>query len=147
VIGESEYGINYAGYVIHSAIHAVREDALWIAHFHTRDGMGASAHAEGLLPLSQRALYIIPRLGYHDYEGVALNLDERERLQADLARITSSCCCATTARWRWAARRAMPGRRSIGGSLLGAGGRAGRRARPCAAGARFRGGGSQAPVG
>lgn len=84
VIGESEYGINYAGYVIHSAIHAVREDALWIAHFHTRDGMGTSAHAEGLLPLTQRALYIIPGLAYHDYEGVALNLDERERLQADL---------------------------------------------------------------
>jgi ribulose-5-phosphate 4-epimerase/fuculose-1-phosphate aldolase len=84
VIGDSEYGINYAGYVIHSAIHAVRDDAHWIAHFHTRDGMGASAHAEGLLPISQRALYIIPRLGYHDYEGVALNLDERERLQIDL---------------------------------------------------------------
>ena len=62
----------------------MRDDAHWIAHFHTRDGMGASAHAEGLLPLSQRALYIIPRLGYHDYEGIALNLDERERLQADL---------------------------------------------------------------
>ncbi|EGD57271.1 class II aldolase/adducin family protein [Novosphingobium nitrogenifigens DSM 19370] len=84
IIGDSEYGINYAGYVIHSAIHAVREDAHWIAHFHTRDGMGASAHAEGLLPISQRALYIIPRLAYHDYEGVALNLDERERLQVDL---------------------------------------------------------------
>jgi ribulose-5-phosphate 4-epimerase/fuculose-1-phosphate aldolase len=84
VIGHSDHGINYAGYVIHSAIHAVREDARWIAHFHTRDGMGASAHAEGLLPVSQRALYIIPRLGYHDYEGVALNLDERERLQHDL---------------------------------------------------------------
>ena len=84
IIGEGEYGINYAGYVIHSAIHAVRDDAHWIAHFHTRDGMGASAHAEGLLPISQRALYIIPRLGYHDYEGVALNLDERERLQHDL---------------------------------------------------------------
>ncbi len=82
--GEGEYGINYAGYVIHSAIHAARPDAHWIAHFHTRDGMGASAHKEGLLPLSQRALYIIPRLGYHDYEGVALNLDERERLVADL---------------------------------------------------------------
>ena len=84
IIGESEYGINYAGYVIHSAIHAVREDAKWIAHFHTRDGMGASAHAEGLLPISQRALYIIPQLAYHDYEGVALHLEERERLQADL---------------------------------------------------------------
>lgn len=84
VLNESEYGINYAGYVIHSAIHAVREDATWIAHFHTRDGMGVSAHAEGLLPLTQRALYVIPGLAYHDYEGVALNLDERERLQADL---------------------------------------------------------------
>lgn len=84
VIGDSPYGINYAGYVIHSAIHAVREDALWIAHFHTRDGVGVSAHAEGLLPLTQRALYLIPGLAYHDYEGVALNLDERERLQAHL---------------------------------------------------------------
>lgn len=84
IIGDSEYGINYAGYVIHSAIHAARDDAHYVAHFHTRDGMGASAHAEGLLPLTQRALYIIPRLAYHDYEGVALNLDERERLVADL---------------------------------------------------------------
>ncbi len=84
IIGDSEYGINYAGYVIHSAIHAAREDAHYIAHFHTADGMGASAHAEGLLPVSQRALMIIPQLSYHDYEGVALNLDERERLVHDL---------------------------------------------------------------
>ncbi len=75
IIGEGEYGINYAGYVIHSAIHAAREDAHFIAHFHSPDGMGVSAHAEGLLPLNQRALAIIPRLSYHDYEGVALNLD------------------------------------------------------------------------
>jgi ribulose-5-phosphate 4-epimerase/fuculose-1-phosphate aldolase len=84
IIGESEYGINYAGYIIHSAIHAAREDAHWIAHFHTRDGAGVSAQAEGLLPLTQSALYIIPRLSYHDYEGVALHKEERERLQADL---------------------------------------------------------------
>jgi ribulose-5-phosphate 4-epimerase/fuculose-1-phosphate aldolase len=84
IIGHSDYGINYAGYVIHSAIHAAREDAHYIAHFHTRDGMGTSAHAEGLLPVSQRALMIIPELSYHDYEGVALNLDERERLVQDL---------------------------------------------------------------
>lgn len=84
IIGDSEYGINYAGYVIHSAIHAARDDAHYIAHFHTRDGMGASAHAQGLLPVSQRALMIIPQLSYHDYEGVALNLDERERLVQDL---------------------------------------------------------------
>lgn len=84
IIGDYEYGINYAGFVIHSAIHAARPDALWIAHFHTTNGVGASAHAEGLLPLSQTALYVIPRLSYHDYEGVALHLEERERLQADL---------------------------------------------------------------
>jgi ribulose-5-phosphate 4-epimerase/fuculose-1-phosphate aldolase len=84
IIGESEYGINYAGYIIHSAIHAAREDAHWIAHFHTAHGTGVSAHAEGLLPLTQTALYIIPRLSYHDYEGVALYESERERLQADL---------------------------------------------------------------
>lgn len=84
IIGASEYGINYAGYVIHSAIHAARPDALFIAHFHTADGMAVSAQAEGLLPINQRALAIIPDLSYHDYEGVALNLDERERLVADL---------------------------------------------------------------
>lgn len=84
VIGYSEYGINYAGYVIHSAIHGARDDALYIAHFHSPDGMAVSAHAEGLLPLNQRALALIPGLAYHDYEGVALNLDERERLVADL---------------------------------------------------------------
>ncbi len=84
ILSDSEYGINYAGFVIHSAIHAAREDAHYIAHFHTADGMGASAHAEGLLPISQRALGIIPGLSYHDYEGVALNLDERERLVHDL---------------------------------------------------------------
>lgn len=84
ILSESEYGINYAGFVIHSAIHAAREDAHYIAHFHTAAGMGASAHAEGLLPISQRALGIIPGLSYHDYEGVALNLDERERLVRDL---------------------------------------------------------------
>lgn len=84
ILSQSEYGINYAGYVIHSAIHAAREDAHWIAHFHTPAGSGVSAHAEGLLPLTQTSLYIIPGLSYHDYEGVALHLDERERLVADL---------------------------------------------------------------
>lgn len=81
---EGAWGINQAGYVIHSAIHAAREDAHFIAHFHTDDGMAASSHKEGLLPLNQRALAVLPDLAYHDYEGVALNLDERERLVADL---------------------------------------------------------------
>lgn len=84
LIEADEYGINYAGYVIHSAIHGARDDAHFIAHFHSPDGMAVSAHAEGLLPLNQRALSLIPQLSYHGYEGVALNLDERERLVADL---------------------------------------------------------------
>ncbi|CAN5331496.1 class II aldolase/adducin family protein [soil metagenome] len=84
LVEPGDYGINYAGYVIHSAIHGAREDAHFIAHFHSPDGMAVSAHAEGLLPLNQRALGLIPRLSYHDYEGVALNLDERDRLVADL---------------------------------------------------------------
>jgi ribulose-5-phosphate 4-epimerase/fuculose-1-phosphate aldolase len=84
ILSDSEYGINYAGFVIHSAIHAAREDAHYIAHFHTADGMGASAHKDGLLPISQRALGIIPKLSFHEYEGVALNLEERERLVRDL---------------------------------------------------------------
>ncbi|MBV8621347.1 MAG: class II aldolase/adducin family protein [Curvibacter sp.] len=81
---DGQWGINQAGYVIHSAIHAAREDAHFIAHFHTDDGMAASSHSVGLLPLNQRALAALPDLAYHDYEGVALNLDERERLVADL---------------------------------------------------------------
>lgn len=84
VVGQSEYSINKAGYLIHSAIHAARDDAHYIAHFHSADGTAVSAHAEGLLPLNQRALGLIPGLAYHDYEGVALNLDEQERLVADL---------------------------------------------------------------
>lgn len=84
LIERGDYGINYAGYVIHSAVHAARPDAHFIAHFHSPDGTAVSSHAEGLLPLNQKALAILPRLSYHDYEGVALNLDERERLAADL---------------------------------------------------------------
>lgn len=81
---DGEWGINQAGYVIHSAIHAAREDAHFIAHFHTDDGMAASSQNVGLLPLNQRALTALPDLAYHDYEGIALNLDERERLVNDL---------------------------------------------------------------
>jgi len=84
ILSDSEFDINYAGYVIHSAIHSMRQDAKWIAHFHTRDGVGVSAHADGLLPLTQRSVYFGPLLAYHDYEGVALNLEERTRLQFDL---------------------------------------------------------------
>lgn len=84
IVQETPYFINPAGFTIHSAIHAAREDALCVMHLHTDYGVGVSAQAEGLLPISQNALVVIPQLAYHDYEGIALNLDERERLVRDL---------------------------------------------------------------
>ena len=84
IVMDTEYAINPAGFTIHSAIHAAREDARFVMHLHTDQGIAVSAQKEGLLPLSQHALSCLPRLAYHDYEGIALNLDERERLVADL---------------------------------------------------------------
>jgi ribulose-5-phosphate 4-epimerase/fuculose-1-phosphate aldolase len=77
-------GINQAGYVIHSAIHRARPDLQAVLHTHTRDGAAVSAQRAGLLPLSQHALAYYSRVKYHDYEGVALDLDEQERLVANL---------------------------------------------------------------
>ena len=84
IVMEGPYGINAAGYVIHSAVHGAREDARFVIHLHTDQGVAVSAQAEGLLPLTQHALIVLPHLAYHDYEGAALNLDERSRLVADL---------------------------------------------------------------
>lgn len=84
ILQETPYFINPAGFTIHSAIHAAREDAKFVMHLHSDDGVAVAAQAEGLLPLSQHALIVLPRLAYHDYEGIALNLDERERLVADI---------------------------------------------------------------
>ena len=84
VLQPTDYFVNAAGFTIHSAIHAAREDAHFVMHLHSDQGVAVSAQKEGLLPLSQHALVVLPQLAYHDYEGIALNLDERERLVADL---------------------------------------------------------------
>jgi ribulose-5-phosphate 4-epimerase/fuculose-1-phosphate aldolase len=76
--------INYAGFVIHSAIHRAREDARFIIHLHSDDGIAVASQREGLLPLNQRALQVMRSLSYHDYEGVAVDLDEQARIIADL---------------------------------------------------------------
>ncbi len=78
------YGINKAGFTIHSAVHAVRHDLDCVLHTHTRAGVAVSCLEEGLLPLNQQALQFHGRIAYHDYEGIALDLDERDRLTADL---------------------------------------------------------------
>lgn len=84
IVEPTEYFINPAGFTIHSAIHAAREDALCVMHLHTDQGVAVSAQKRGLLPISQTAMTVIEDLAYHDYEGIALDLDERERLVADL---------------------------------------------------------------
>jgi ribulose-5-phosphate 4-epimerase/fuculose-1-phosphate aldolase len=77
------YGINLAGFVIHSAVHRGRPDVACVIHTHTPAGMAVSAMKEGLLPLTQNAMYF-GGIGYHDYEGPAVDLDEQKRLVADL---------------------------------------------------------------
>lgn len=76
--------INPAGFVIHSAIHAARHDVMCVLHTHSKAGVAVSAQAHGLLPISQVSLFPYATLAYHDYEGVALNDEEKPRLVADL---------------------------------------------------------------
>jgi ribulose-5-phosphate 4-epimerase/fuculose-1-phosphate aldolase len=77
-------GVNAAGFVIHSAVHAARPDVACVLHTHTVAGVAVSSLEEGLLPLNQWSMQFYNRIAYHDYEGIALSLDERERLVADL---------------------------------------------------------------
>ena len=76
--------VNRAGFNIHSAVHAARPDVACVIHTHTAAGIAVSAQEEGLLPISQHALKYHNRLGYHDYEGIALSFDEQQRLVRDL---------------------------------------------------------------
>jgi ribulose-5-phosphate 4-epimerase/fuculose-1-phosphate aldolase len=80
----TDYGINKSGYVIHGAIHRGRPDVGCVIHTHTRAGMAVAAMKCGLLPLSQTAMRFVGHIGYHDYEGPAVELAERERLVRDL---------------------------------------------------------------
>jgi ribulose-5-phosphate 4-epimerase/fuculose-1-phosphate aldolase len=81
---ESPYEINPAGFTIHSAIHAAREDAKCVLHTHSVNGVAVSATRGGVLPVSQQSIFVLSSLGYHDYEGVALLEGEKPRLVRDL---------------------------------------------------------------
>ncbi len=81
---DSPYDVNPAGFVIHSAVHEARPDVGCVVHTHTKAGVAVSAQEQGLLPISQQSLFPLASLGYHDYEGVALNPEEKPRLVADL---------------------------------------------------------------
>ncbi|MBG9390585.1 class II aldolase/adducin family protein [Caenimonas sp. DR4.4] len=82
--GDTHYGINHAGFVIHGAIHASRRDVQCVIHTHTRAGIAVSAMEEGLLPLSLHAIRFTGNVGYHDCEGTVVDLSERERIVRDL---------------------------------------------------------------
>src|SRR5918912_1478911 len=71
-VGESPYEVNPAGFNIHSAIHAAREDAKCVLHLHSLDGIAVSAQPKGVLPISQQSMFVLASLAYHNYEGVAL---------------------------------------------------------------------------
>ncbi|MBC7619788.1 MAG: class II aldolase/adducin family protein [Candidatus Saccharibacteria bacterium] len=81
---DSPFPVNPAGFVIHSAVHEAREDAGCVLHTHTRAGVGISAQAGGVLPISQQSTFVLASLAYHTYEGVAFRDDEKPRLQNDL---------------------------------------------------------------
>ncbi len=83
-VSESPYDINPAGYVIHSSIHAAREDAQSVMHVHSVHGVAISAQKNGVLPISQQSTFVLSSLAYHDYEGVALRDEEKPRLVRDL---------------------------------------------------------------
>lgn len=84
IVTETPWSINPAGFTIHSAVHEARPDVGCVLHTHTRAGVAVSMQADGLLPLSQVSLFPLMSIGYHDYEGVALNPEEKPRLVADL---------------------------------------------------------------
>ncbi len=83
-VDDSPYDVNPAGFTIHSAVHAAREDAMCVLHTHSVNGVSVSAQEGGVLPLSQHSIVVLASLAYHDYEGVALVDDEKPRLVHDL---------------------------------------------------------------
>lgn len=83
-LDDTPHEINPAGFTIHSAVHAAREDATCVLHLHSVNGVAVSTQQEGVQPLSQHSIFVLSSLGYHDYEGVALVDDEKPRLVRDL---------------------------------------------------------------
>ena len=83
-------GVNEAGFVIHSCVHKARHEINCVIHTHTRAGAAISAMKCGLLPISQHAMMVQADVTYHDYEGIALYLEEQERMARDLGAISKA---------------------------------------------------------
>ncbi len=84
ILDDTPYGINPAGFTIHSAIHEARDDAICVIHLHTKATIAVATTRGGLKPWSQYAMFSLPSLSYHGYEGLAVDANERERLQQHL---------------------------------------------------------------
>jgi ribulose-5-phosphate 4-epimerase/fuculose-1-phosphate aldolase len=84
ILDDGLFEVNEAGFVIHAAIHKARADLHCVFHTHTKAGVAISAREEGLLPISQHAMRFHNRMAYHDYEGIALDMDEQSRLVRDI---------------------------------------------------------------
>ncbi len=80
LLDETGLGYNIGGYVIHGAVHQARDDAHCVIHLHTNEGVAVSCLKDGLMPLNQDSLSLLPDIAYHDFEGIALDTEERERL-------------------------------------------------------------------
>ncbi|GAA0858422.1 class II aldolase/adducin family protein [Aliiglaciecola litoralis] len=85
IVMDTEFNINPAGFTIHSAVHEARDDAICVMHLHTTAGVAISTLKDGLQAYSQQSLFALSSMSYHDYEGVALNPDEKIRLVNDLS--------------------------------------------------------------
>ena len=81
---DTPFDINPAGFVVHSAVHEVRHDAQCVVHWHSRAGAAVAAQKNGLLPISQQASLALASIAYHDYEGIAVDEEEKKSLQRDL---------------------------------------------------------------
>jgi ribulose-5-phosphate 4-epimerase/fuculose-1-phosphate aldolase len=84
ILSDTPYPINPAGFTVHSAVHMMREDVDCVIHTHTAAGLGVATQKDGLLPLTQQSLAVMAHSGYHDYEGIAFDLAERESMGRDL---------------------------------------------------------------
>ena len=90
-LSESAFPVNPAGFVIHSAVHEVRENAKCVLHTHTRAGVAVAAQKCCVLPISQQSTFVLASLAYHAYEGVAFRPEEKPRLQVDLGMANFLC--------------------------------------------------------
>jgi ribulose-5-phosphate 4-epimerase/fuculose-1-phosphate aldolase len=84
IVGRSEYDVNPAGFVVHSAVHRTRPDVHAVAHTHTTAGQAVACQERGLLPLSFTSMFYSERIAYHEFEGITLDSEECQRLAADL---------------------------------------------------------------